>query len=434
MKDNQENEKNIKEEATSNDTVNETAADAKTSSPDAGAEDSKSPEDSATTELAATNTESSTAEKEAPAASAPLSEEAEEPTPAEQAVTQKKSSIWIAILALIIALVALAGGAYLYLQLTKMKSENVSLQEKADGLAQSLQQVKGTTSSQTSQNKTINSSLKKLDTSVNNQKADLDEMQQRLTKGIKQISQLGTNSRKDWLLAESEYLLRLANQRILLEKSPIGALALMKSADEILKETDDVSLYNVRKAIAMDVAALEAVPKLDVDGVFLKLVALNQQVDNLSLLPVSESPELPEMLKDVDEEALTETWQQGLKEGWNTAMDKLGSLIIIQHRDESIEPLLTHEQGYFIQQNLHLMIEQAQLALLQGHQQSYDASLSKATDWIGRYFRADDSTTQALIKGLDELKPVQVAPKLPDISGSLRALKQYFADIQSRKQ
>lgn len=346
----------------------------------------------------------------------------------------KKSRPWIAVIALIIAILALVAGGYLYQQLQLVKADNAALNNTTTQISQDLAATSTSAKAQTSKNQSLSSDISTLKSALGTQQSSVDELQDRLTKTVKQISQLGTNSRKDWLLAESEYLLRLANQRILLEKSPTGALGLLRSADEILRETDDVSLYNVRKAISIDVAALEAVPKLDVDGTFLKLTALNERVDQLSLLPVSSSPELPKLLEQVNEETLTDSWKQGLSESFNSAMNKLGSLIIIQHRDEAIEPLLTHEQGYFIQQNLHLMIEQSQLALLQGHQQSYDASINKATDWIARYFREDDSSTQALLKGLNELKPVTVAPALPDISGSLRALKQYFADIQSREQ
>lgn len=370
-----------------------------------------------------------TATEEAqPTSSAPDS--APPPPPA----TAAKKRSWLAIIAIIIALIALGGAGYLYQQLMLLKAESTALESNTNNLQDSLSSTSERTLSLANQSQSQAAKLGDLETSVQQQQANVNELQDRLTRSMKQISQIGNNKRKDWLLAEAEYLLRLANQRVMLEKSPVGALALLKSTDEILRETDDVSIYNVRKAVANDIAALEAVPSLDVDGVFLKLAALNERVDHLSLLPVSETPELPAMLSEMDDKTLVESWKQGFTDSWNKAMEKLGNLIIIQHRDEPIEPLLTHDQAYFIQQNLHLMIEQAQLSLLQGHQPSYDASLNKATSWIGRYFRSEDSSTQALIKGLDELKPVEVSPQLPDISGSLKALKQYFSDVHKAAQ
>lgn len=354
--------------------------------------------------------------------------------PPPPAKPKSKGPIILAIVAIIIALAALGGAGYLYQQFTLLQAESENLASANSNLKSNLSSTSNKTQSLASQSQSQASTISTLQSDLKAQQSNVDELQGRLTESMKQISKLGTNTRKDWLLAEAEYLLRLANQRVLLERSANGALALLQSADDILRETNDVSLYNVRKALATDVAALEAIPSLDVDGIFLKLAALNERVDHLTLLPVSETPELPDMLSEVDEATLVESWKDGFMKSWDTAIDKLGNLIIIQHRDEAIEPLLTHDQAYFIQQNLHLMIEQAQLSLLQGHQQSFDASLNKATDWIARYFREDDSSTQALLKGLNELKSTQVAPQLPDISGSLRTLKQYFADVHSREQ
>jgi uroporphyrin-3 C-methyltransferase len=119
-----------------------------------------------------------------------------------------------------------------------------------------------------------------------------------------------------------------------------------------------------------------------------------------------------------------------LKASWNRALDKFEKLIIIRHRDEPIEPLLSPEQAFFLRQNLHLMLEQAQVALLQRKQQPFDSSLSRAREWIATYFDSKDATTTALLEGLAELSTINVAPELPDISASLTSLKEYFSHMQ----
>ncbi len=357
--------------------------------------------------------------------------------PPPQPEPERKKRSWIGVLAFLLAICALIVAGYGFQKIQELQAENVGLKSTTQGLSQSLEQnlQKSITaaSSAGDQARAAQDQIKSLQSELTKQQQNVDELQDRLTRSMKQISQVGTDKRKDWLLAEVEYLLRLANQRVLMEKSPAGALALLQSSDTILKETDDVSIYNVRKAIASDIAALQAVPSLDMDGIFLKLAALNEQVDQLRLIPISDKRELPQMLQKVTADGVSETWNQGLKTSWNKAMDKLEKLVVIQHRDEPIEPLLSPEQVYFLQQNLHLMLEQAQLSLLQGHQGSYDASLNKASDWVGKYFEADDPTTVALLKGLEELKSVQVSPDLPDISSSLKALKSYLAEVHSGK-
>jgi uroporphyrin-3 C-methyltransferase len=265
-------------------------------------------------------------------------------------------------------------------------------------------------------------------------KSGIDALQERLTQSIQQVMSRQQNNRKDWLLAEVEYLLRLANQRVLMEQTAEGALKLLKSADLILKETDDVSIYEVRKALAADIAALESVPRLDTEGAFLQLGALNTQVDHLSLLPITDKRELPALLEKITPDSVSESWTQGLKSSWNGALSKLEQLVIIQHRDEPVEPLLSPEQHFFLQQNLHLMLEQAQLALLQRKQNAYESALGKAENWIDTYFDPQDATTNALLRGIAELKQLQVAPEVPDISGSLNTLKEYLQQMTKLKQ
>ncbi|MCW8885886.1 MAG: uroporphyrinogen-III C-methyltransferase [Motiliproteus sp.] len=389
------------------------------------------------------DTESTTEETQGdqPSSDEVVPDDVTEPVAAQQteqpAQEAKKSRSWIGVLAFFLAICALIVAGYGFQKIQELQAQAATLQSTTAGLNKdlesNLQQSLAEAAKAGKQASSAGAQLQTLQSEISAQANNVNELQDRLTRSMKQISQVGTDKRKDWLLAEVEYLLRLANQRALMEKSPVGALALLQSSDRILKETDDVSIYNVRKAIASDIAALESVPKLDIDGIFLKLAALNEQVANLKLIPISEKREFPAMLEKVTPEGVTETWNQGLKTSWNQAMDKLEKLVVIQHRDKPIEPLLSPEQVYFLQQNLHLMIEQAQLSLLQGHQGSYDASLKKAGEWVGKYFKADDGTTQALQKGLNDLKSVQVSPALPDISGSLNALKAYFTDVHSGK-
>ena len=80
------------------------------------------------------------------------------------------------------------------------------------------------------------------------------------------------------------------------------------------------------------------------------------------------------------------------------------------------------------------MLEQAQLALLQRRQESFDSALNKAEEWLGTYFQQDDGTTQALLRGIGELKSSQVSPALPDISNSLTELKAYLQQMTALKQ
>ena len=351
----------------------------------------------------------------------------------------KQGATWPGKLALVVSIIALGASGYLYWQsMQKMQSDTSTIASLQSGMKQAVEEAKAQVTDAkalvTSQVNSVNQNLTMLQNQSSKEQKGIEELQARLTQSIQQVMAKQTNSRKDWLLAETEYLLRLANQRILMENTSEGALALLKSADKILKETDDVSIYAVRKALASDIAALESVPTFDLEGSYLKLAALNEQVNNLRLIPLTDKNKLPSLIKEVTPESVSEAWTQDLKESWAKAVDKLEKLVVIQHRDEKIEPLLSPEQTYYLQQNLHLMLEQAQLSLLQKKQTAFDRSLEKAEGWINTYFEEKDPTTQALLRGIGELKSLKISPEMPDISGSLNSLKSYLQQMTKLKE
>ncbi len=357
------------------------------------------------------------------------------PTDAEAAVTetpppQKQKRSWIGFLAFLIAVCALAVTGYGYQQLQQIK---VDLAERSAAFNSDLQSNKQASNQAIQKAVSVEGKLQQVSRQIQTQQSGMTELQDRLTRGMQQVSKINGNSRKDWLLAEVEYLLRLANQRVLMEQSPAEALAMLQSADKILKETDDVSIYNIRKALAKDITALEAVPKLDIDGMFLKLAAISDQIANLRQTPITDKRKVPNLVDGITSEAVAQSINDGLESSWNQALDKLSKLVVIQHNDEPVEPLMSPAQNYFLRQNLHLMLEQAQLALLQGQQASYNTSLKKAQNWISTYFEEKDATTQALLKELKVLSSANVAPAMPNIANSLIVLKDYLAKLHDGK-
>ena len=88
---------------------------------------------------------------------------------------------------------------------------------------------------------------------------------------------------RDWQLAEVEYLLRLANHRVRLERDADGATDLLTAADETLARLDDFAFHEVRALLAEETASLRAFEGADVAGVFLRLEAAKGLIDQLPL-------------------------------------------------------------------------------------------------------------------------------------------------------
>ena len=66
-----------------------------------------------------------------------------------------------------------------------------------------------------------------------------------------------------------------------------------------------------------------------------------------------------------------------------------------------------------------------QLSLLRRDQVAFEANLNKATAWVKNYFDTSSTETQAILQQLNKLKAVSVETNLPDISGSIQALRNY---------
>ena len=133
-----------------------------------------------------------------------------------------------------------------------------------------------------------------------------------------ELARFSANDRDSWLLAETEYLLRLANQRLIMAGDVAAAQSLLSSADNILREMDDVGLHPVRAAVAADVAAVRAVPTVDIEGIYLRLSALSEQAGRLVIFQLPKREAQPAPVEAVD-------WKGRLRQGYKAALAKLSS-------------------------------------------------------------------------------------------------------------
>ena len=256
--------------------------------------------------------------------------------------------------------------------------------------------------------------------------ASIEQLRAQIEIQQQHIAALTSVDRSDWELAEAEYLLQLANQRLLLGGDTHAALELLTSADTIVRELDDSGLLPVRAALAKDIAALKAIPAVDIEGTYLAIAAASEQAAKLPLIrPPEVQPDAP-----VAADAPTQTWQERLGAGLESALHKLDQLVQIRRRDEPYKPLLAPQYEAALRQNLKLMFEQAQSALLAGNQQLYGSSLDKAQFWLTTYFTLDESAARTVVATIDELKTRQIKPDLPDASTARRALNVF---IKSRR-
>lgn len=291
-------------------------------------------------------------------------------------------------------------------QLDYLKQNVVQQQNHEQQLQQALQNLQQVTATQAQELETL--------TRQNNYTAD-------------QLAKLAGADKQDWLVAEAEYLLRLANQRLQLERDWGSALAMLQAADSVLAETGNPRLASVRAHIADEMLALRQAPALDRQGAVLRLQSIQKAIPNLPWLPEKLASSAPEIISDV---AANDT-QPWYTQFWHTVKSSLTSLVRIRERSDISQAPLSPDQQYFLQQNMYLMLEQAQIAMLREEQALYTHSLQRVDEWIKTYLLVEDANTQAVEQSIHELLQWQVAPERPDISQSLVNLQKLVE--QSRR-
>ncbi|NQX89328.1 MAG: uroporphyrinogen-III C-methyltransferase [Halioglobus sp.] len=268
--------------------------------------------------------------------------------------------------------------------------------------------------------KQLSSGLAKLEESVDQETADLsrriDARADQLRSIEKELDRFSATDRNTWLLAEAGHLVRLANQRLVMAQDPTASLALLNGADAVLLEIDDPSLHDLRAALASDIASLRAVPQVDIEGIYLRLSALVEQADKLVIfqLPVQADGPAPQVAQD---------WRGRLHQGYEAALNRLSSYLIIRRRDIPMQALMDPQWEGLVRQNLRMLLEQAQVALLSGNQTLYMATLRRALQWVDQFSDSDAARARAMSQEIRTLVDLTIGVKQPDISRSLQAME-----------
>ncbi len=250
----------------------------------------------------------------------------------------------------------------------------------------------------------------------------VQELATEVSASLADVAQDIGTSGEDWLLAEVEYLIRLGSQRVLMEADPEGAIALYEAADTIVRDAEGILAFELRQALAADIVSLKGVNDLDVDGLFVKISALIDQIDLLKQrqLPYTDVENADPVEEPQD--FLTRLVQFAVFAG-----DRLSGLVDYRTEGGVVTPILPPKEEYYLRQNLVMKLQLAQLGLLRSDQQIFSASLQETSEWIDRYFDREDGTTKAVQETISAISLVNIEREMPDVSASLREVRKLLA-------
>lgn len=227
---------------------------------------------------------------------------------------------------------------------------------------------------------------------------------------------------QDWSIAEVLYLLSAAHQRLLLAQDVPAALAALQAADKRLQHFTDPRFLNVREQLAKDMNKLRTLESADINGMALRLRQALANIDDFPLLQGQQASTM-----SLDEVTASETASSEAQPSWQAMLDAVWkeaqSLVTIRYNNSGDVGLLAPEQRYFLRQNLRLKLETARFALLRQDTKLFHSALEQVQEWLNRYYDVSDAQVKLLLSEVANMQSQELAPPLPDISASLKALQ-----------
>lgn len=339
---------------------------------------------------------------------------------------KSRSGLWIGIIVLLIVVLIAGAGFYLYQQLRSQSDDinkedlrNIEVAKQMTGFQTQLASMQTQLTDATS---TISNADERFEEKIAErakmQEEKLETTRKDLTNAVLQIQRQLGKTRGDWLIADAEYLLSVAGQRLHLMGDVETTREALEAADQRLRESGDAAVFKVRDEIAKELAGLRTIPEIDLVGMYSKLQSLSGRVNQLVLfLPYQGKPVTKS--SEHDKHPAPSQTSSGLL---NAALKQLDGYVTVRHTAQPIKAILTAEEAQFIRQQLSLKLEMIKLALVQKNQTLYQASLEDALTWLDKNFNKNAETRQ-FIAELNQLNATKLNAQMPDISLSLKMLR-----------
>lgn len=331
--------------------------------------------------------------------------EAVEKTPQPEKTGKEKGGNKTSLILSAVAIaIALAAGVGLY----SVHKQQLSRQNAASSALAA--QIAALQKSQEGQKTELEGIIRQQADQLTAAKSQQDALAKQLEEVQQKVAVISGSDAKTWLLAQADFLVKVAGRKLWSDQDVTTAAALLKSADASLADMNDPSLIGARRAITDDIASLSAVSQVDYDGIILKVNQLANQIDNLRLADNNDD----DSPMDSDSEELSSSigeWRINLQKSWQSFMD---SFITIRRRDETAVPLLAPNQDVYLRENIRSRLLVAAQAVPRHQEETYKQALENVSTWVRAYYDTDDATTKAFLEEVDKLSQQSITMSVPE--------------------
>jgi uroporphyrin-3 C-methyltransferase len=208
-----------------------------------------------------------------------------------------------------------------------------------------------------------------------------------------------------WVRAEALYLLELGERRLKLERDVQTAIVAMESADARLATLDDPAVREVRNKLALELAALRAVPVPDLAEVLARIGRLEDAVPSLPVIgmPASQARRIKPAAETLN----------AFERAWRRIRQALRDLVSLRRIEPATARLVTQEEESLRRQHLELLLFGARVAAMQPDGAAYAHSLRAADAWLQQYFDTSTAEVEAAMAELAALELTVIEPALP---------------------
>jgi uroporphyrin-3 C-methyltransferase len=341
---------------------------------------------------------------------------------------RSRSGFWFGVIILLVVIGIAGAGYYLLMQLRERQT-NLGGEVKGE-LSKKVADYQSQLSAIQSQLSTIEATVagkdahytKALDDYAKLHNEKLDNIRKEMNESIQHLQRQLGKTRGDWLIADAEYLLSVANERLHLIGDVNTSREALEAADQRLRESGDAAVFKVREEVAKEIATLKNIPVPDIVGLFGSIQALQDQVDQLALILPYSGKALAPYSEKKQEKPSPESKTDKSSDLVDSALDELGEIVTIRRTDQPIEEVLTPQQVQFIREQLRVKLEMMKIALVQQNEAIFHSNVQEAKKWTEKNF-TQTADNQKFINELNRLSEVKIRSHFPDISTSLKMLR-----------
>lgn len=335
-------------------------------------------------------------------------------------VVKQSSGRAVAVVALAFSLLALGAGGFLFVQgQNLLKTQEMDFNQKMDKAA--LGESNNAALLQEVMRKQ-NSNQAVLDQLSANQKQNADKIVA-ATRAYQEL----LKGRADWLVDETETMLNLGSQQLLLTGNVPAAVGVLENIESRLSRFDHTELLPIKQAVSADLTALKNRPYLDVTAVSLRLDRLEAAVAGLPLM-VDGTLKPGQNPQPAAAPAANLSWWEN---AWQKTVAALKGMVEVRRLENNDAMLIAPEQVYFVRENLRLRLLDARTALLQHNGEVYVNDLNNAETAVKQYFDTASPATQSWLGELGELKALDLRSVSDDVlKNSLNAVRNYQESVR----